>query len=344
MENMNMLDHFSSIIEEDLKKQLKKMVRDGEQYHPFAGKALRSLEEYLLRQGRRIASSSTLIVYNGYTSQIDDRIITAGSGIELYRHSILAHDDIADAEMFRRGGRTLHKLFEEGYDEHFGIGTAIFAGNILYSLSLETMLQSSFDDDKQKEVVDLLASGYKDVNESQILDLLFEYKTPTIEEWSAMASKRAASLFKTSMLAGAILASAPKGDLTLLKDASRHIGYAFDIQDDIIDTFADQEEYGRVPGGDLLKRKKPLHIILAAQREPSIASLIEGHAEVAELDISRIRKLIRDCGALDEAKSISRQHGKEAKELILRTEMNQDAKGSLIALIDYVEESLDWYR
>lgn len=344
MENMNVLDRFSSIIEDDLKKQLKKMVKEGEGYHPFAGDVLRSLEEYLLRQGRRIASSSTLMVYNGYTSQIDDRIIRAGSSIELYRHSILAHDDIADAEMFRRGGKTLHKLFEEGYDEHFGIGTAIFAGNMLYSFSLQTMLQSGFDDDKLKDVVNLLASGYKDVNESQILDLLFEYKTPTVEEWSAMASKRAASLFRASMLAGAILASAPKRDLTLLEHASRHIGYAFDIQDDIIDTFAVKEEYGREPGGDLLKRKKPLHIILAMQKEPSIASLIEGGTDVAEVDILRIRELIRDCGALDEAKSISRQHGKEAKELISLTEMDQGTKGSLIALINYVEESLDWYR
>jgi len=245
---MNTLDRFSSIIEEDLRKQLKKRVKDEEQYHPFAGKVLRSLEEYLLRQGRRIASSSTLIVYNGYTSQIDDRIIRVGSGIELYRHSILVHDDIADAEMFRRGGKTLHKLFEEGYDEHFGIGTAIFAGNMLYSFSLETMLQSGFDGDKLKDVVDLLASGYKDVNESQVLDLLFEYKTPTVEEWSAMASKRAASLFKTSMLTGAILASAPKRDLTLLKDASRHIGYAFDIQDDIIDTFAQKRSMAESQG------------------------------------------------------------------------------------------------
>lgn len=80
------------------------------------------------------------------------------------------------------------------------------------------------------------------------------------------------------------------------------------------------------------------------QKEPSIASLIEGGTDVAEVDILRIRELIRDCGALDEAKSISRQHGKEAKELISLTEMDQGTKGSLIALINYVEESLDWYR
>jgi len=80
------------------------------------------------------------------------------------------------------------------------------------------------------------------------------------------------------------------------------------------------------------------------QKDPSISSLIEGGTDVAELDILRIRELIRDCGALDEAKSISRKHAKEAKELISLTGNGSRYKGSLIALINYVEGSLDWYK
>lgn len=36
-----------------------------------------------------------------------------------------------------------------------------------------------------------------------------------------------------------------------------NIGYAFDIQDDIIDTFAAEQQYGRPPGGDVARGKKP---------------------------------------------------------------------------------------
>jgi geranylgeranyl diphosphate synthase type II len=86
------------------------------------------------------------------------------------------------------------------------------------------------------------------VNESQVLDLLFEYKTPDVNEWYVMASKRAASLFKASLLVGAVLADASEKDLRLLGEAAEHIGYCFDIQDDIIDTFASEEQYGRRPG------------------------------------------------------------------------------------------------
>ena len=344
MDYTNMLDSFGGIIEEDLKRQLKRIAKEGMDYHPSVGQAYKAIEDYLLRGGRRLASCSTLIVYKGYKGQIDDKIVKAGSGIELYRHSILAHDDIVDAEMSRRGGKTLHRLLEEGKDERFGIGSAIFAGNMLYALALESILQSGFDDGKLKDVVSLLSSDYKNVNESQILDLLFEYKEPSIEEWNVMTSKRASSLFRTSMLTGAILASAPAKDRILLEDAAKHIGFAFDIQDDIIDTFASEEQYGREPGGDILKRKKPLHVILAMQKERTMAAMMSGNHEIAKEDIPGIRELIRGCGALDEAKSISRAHAKEAERLIVLTDMSSDTKEFFIALINYVVESLDWYK
>jgi geranylgeranyl pyrophosphate synthase len=285
-----------------------------------------------------------LIVYRGYTDQTDDRIIKACTGIELYRHSILVHDDIVDAEMLRRGGKTLHKLLEEHYDGRFGIGSSIFAGNMLYSYAIKAVLESGFDNNKLTEVIDLLSSDYRDVNESQILDLLFEYKEPSVDEWRTMASKRASSLFRTSMLTGAILASAPEKDKIILEDAAKHIGYAFDIQDDIIDTFASEEQYGREPGGDILKRKKPLHIILAMKKDRHIASIMKSHENLTVEDVVSIKESIRSCGALDEAKSISREHGEEAEKLISRTDMNCEAKEFFISFINYVEESLDWYK
>jgi len=344
MDYVKTLESLSSLVDENLKEQIEHEVAEGEKYHPFVGEVCRAIGDYVLRGGVRMSACSTLIVYKGYTGQTDEPIIKVSSGIDLYRHSILAHDDIADAELFRRGGRTLHKIFEEKFDEHFGIGTAIFAGNVLYSLSLDAIMRSGFEQSKLIEATNLLASGYKEVNESQMLDLLFEYKTPDVAEWSVMTSKRAVSLFKTSLLMGAIMASAPAKDLPLLGNAALHMGYAFDIQDDIIDTFATKEQYGREPGGDLLKRKKPLHMILAMQKDPRIASIIEGKAEIKESDVPRITAMIRDCGALDEAKSIIREHGKEAKRLIALTEMNREAKEVFTALIEYVEESLDWYK
>ena len=101
-------------------------------------------------------------------------------------------------------------------------------------------------------------------------------------------------------------------DYTMIVDAARHIGFAFDIQDDIIDTFATEEQYGRVPCGDIGKRKKPLHVILALQKEKRLAAIMREERSLEDSEIKYVQSLIRDCGALDEAKSISREHAGRA--------------------------------
>jgi geranylgeranyl pyrophosphate synthase len=343
MDYIKVLDNLGSIIEEELRKQFTYIIEESQEYHPFIVDVYKAIEEFVLRNGKRLASCSTLMVYKGYRNQIDTKIVKACSAIELYRHCILVHDDIVDADTLRRGGKTLHKILEECYDERFGNGSAIFVGNILYSLALRTILESGFENNKLIEVMELFSSGYKDVNESQILDLLFEYKEPTVNEWRTMVSKRASSLFRVSMLTGAMLASAPKKDISILENAAKHIGHAFDIQDDIIDTFASKEQYGREPCGDILKGKKPLHIIIAIERDRRIVSLMKDSDKLRE-KIADIKDFIKNCGALDVAKSISREHVKEATKLISMTEMSTEAKEFFVSFIRYIDESLDWYK
>lgn len=332
----NTLDKYGGIIEQELKNFFKSVVEEAYTYHPFVGDLYKVLEEFVLRKGKRLASCSTLMAYKGY-NEIDEKIIRVCCGIEIYRHCILIHDDLVDLDEMRRGDRTVHKLFEDEHDERFGFGCAVFAGNIAYSLALQAIASSGFRD-KLSEVYRLLFSGYKDVNESQILDLLFEYTNPNVDEWKVMASKRAASLFETTILTGAMLGNAPKNDITFLKNAANYIGYAFDIQDDLIDTFASEEQYGRKPGGDLLRGKKPLHIILTSERENSLPE------KMKSFEIDEIRELIKRCGALEEVKKVSKAYANSAREEIMKTSMSKEAKNFFTSFIDYIVESLDWYK
>ena len=338
----DVLDDFGGIIEKDLTKQLDLAVKAAREYHPFMAEVYEAMREFVLREGRRLASCSTLMVYMGYAGGIDDRIVRACSGVELYRHSILVHDDIVDVEDLRRGGETLHRTFGKSFGERFGGGTALFAGNILCALGLQAILESGFESDEVAKVARLISSEFRDVNESQILDQFFEHKEPSRAEWSVMASKRASSLFRASLLTGAILARAPEKDIEKLAGAGEHIGYAFDIQDDIIDTFATKEQYGRDPCGDISKRKKPLHIVLALERDRRLAALLGKGS--AGINVVEIQSLIRDSGALEAAKSVSRDHAKEAEMLVLQTGMGDETKDFFVSFIRYVGESLEWYR
>lgn len=343
-----LLDRYGKLVDKKLEEFLAGQIEKGKGYHPFIGDLYSKIQEYVLRKGKRLASCSTLLTYKGYAGELDDRILNVCTGIELFRHSILIHDDLVDQDELRRGGRAFHGLFDEERDRRFGEGTAIFTGNAMYALALQALRDSGFPAGKISEVLRLLEDGYRAVNESQVLDLLFEFETPNVEEWWAMASRRAAALFRTTILAGAILGGAPEGDLNLLKEAAVHIGYAFDIQDDIIDTFASEEQYGRPPGGDLIHGKKPLHVVyamkLAGGKGLRILTDLAGKRGLTREELEAAREVIRESGALDAAKDESRKHAKAAKELVAKTGMGDETKGFFSSFISYIEQSLNWYK
>ncbi len=342
------MDHYTTVISGKLEKHFKSLKDAAKRYHPFMLKTYENLEEYVLRKGKRLASCSTLIVYKGYTGEVDEKIFNVCVGIELYRHCILIHDDLVDEDEVRRGGKSFHKLFPDVHGPRFGGGIAIFTGDAMYALSLEAILKSGFGGEALDKVIQLLVKDYRDVNESQGLDLLFEHKEPDVEEWYTMASKRASSLFKTTLLTGAILGDAPEEDMRVLEEAAANIGYAFDIQDDIIDTFATEQQYGRPPGGDMARGKKPLHLIYALRAagpdELKVIKNILSKGEITSENLETMRAMIRKTGALGAAKERSIEHARKAIELIDRTKMSEKSKEFFTAFIDYIVQSLEWYK
>lgn len=342
------LEEYGLLIEDKLEKTFSKTIREAESYHPFIKDVYTSLREFTLRRGKRLASCSTLLTYKGYAGVVDEKILNVCTGIEMYRQSILVHDDLVDMEEMRRGGETINKFFTEKYDKRLGEGVAVFLGNIAYSLAVQTIMDSGFSTEKVAEALSLLSEGYREVNESQVLDLLFEYRDVDVEEWRTMASKRAASLFKVIMVMGGTLAGAPGEDLKLLEKAAVNIGYAFDIQDDIIDTFASEEQYGRPPCGDLKLGKKPLHIIYALKpSDPEALRVLKGlrgRKSLGGEEVETVRNLVRRTGGLDDAKRDSKKHAEEARSLMAATSMSGEVKEFFESLINYIENSLDWYK
>ena len=344
----DVLDFYNSLIEKKLKSYFSHLIQIAHIHHPIMKKVYGNLSEFSQRKGKRLASCSTLLLYKGYTDDIDENILNVCAGIELYRHSILVHDDLIDKDNFRRGGESFHKIFSTFYDRRFGQGLAIFGGNILYSLSLQYILKSGFPLGKINKVLNLFAEGYCEVNDSQILDLLFEYTDPDIIEWSTMLHKRAASLFKVSILTGAILGGAKEHDIDLLREIAKNIGCSFDIQDDIIDTFATKEQYGRKPGKDIVLGKKPLHIIIMRQKankdERDLLNHVKHKGYITKSQLESIKKSIKRTGALKIAKEKSKKHVEITKNLIGQTDMNNEIKDFFFSFIQYIEKSLDWYK
>ncbi|MBN2517393.1 MAG: polyprenyl synthetase family protein [Candidatus Altiarchaeota archaeon] len=312
------LDEYTSLVEAELEKffaRKKVLARD---YDARIEQLYEDLRNYVLRKGKRLMSASVLLTYEGYTGEIDEKALTACVAIELYRHGILVHDDLVDEDVERRGGKT----FQRVYDEKI----ALFAGNILNALAFEALY------DLDPQALSSLVRDYLYVNESQVLDYLFEKDVPLLSEWESMASKRAPSVFRATLLTGAILAKAPGGEIKLLEEAATHIGFAFDIQDDLIGLYNQENN-------DVDREKKPLHIVYAYQL------MGDGFDTIFKSrDVGAIKAAVRDSGALEATKRASREHAIKAISLIERTSMNDKTKKFYSDFINFIIESLDWYK
>ena len=98
--------------------------------------------------------------------------------------------------------------------------------------------------------------------EGQQWDMSFE-KCNLIseEEYINMISLKTAALIGFSMELGALLAGAPIAIATELNEIGTLVGIGFQLKDDLLDLYADQGEFGKQIGGDIISNKKTFLLI-----------------------------------------------------------------------------------
>ena len=73
-----------------------------------------------------------------------------------------------------------------------------------------------------------------------------------------MIRLKTAVLLAASLKTGAIIAGADIVDCNHIYDFGINIGLAFQIKDDLLDVYGDQEKFGKVSGGDIIAGKKTI--------------------------------------------------------------------------------------
>jgi len=168
----------------------------------------------------------------------------------------LIHDDLPamDDDDFRRGKPSCHRVFGEGI--------AILAGDALltYAFELLTSLAKPRGPFAEELVLRMLvrissAIGTKGLIGGQVVDLESENKKVDLVTLEFIHKNKTAALFKTAMVAGAILGNGSKKQLAAIELYADAFGLAFQITDDILDVKGDFALLGKEVGSDEKKHK-----------------------------------------------------------------------------------------
>ncbi len=205
------------------------------------------------------------------------------AGMEMIHTHSLIHDDLPalDNDDYRRGRLTTHKVYGEAM--------GILSGVALLNYAYETMLQAfaMAETLQQKEaVIDALQvmaekTGIHGMLGGQSVDVENDGKALEKDMLDYIYENKTAALIEASMMTGAILAGADAEQVSVIEQAAKRIGLAFQIQDDILDVTSTDEELGKPVHSDEKNHKVTYVTIFGTEK--AAAQVAGLSAEAVEL-------------------------------------------------------------
>lgn len=205
--------------------------------------------------GKRLRPLLLLLSYNLFSDEIENALPSAVA-IEIFHNFTLLHDDIMDKAAVRRNQPTVHIKFDEN--------SAILSGDAMAFLAYKFLFEK--ETKGLVNVVKLFSETAIEVCEGQQFDMDFENRLDVAEvEYMEMIRLKTAVLLACSLKAGALLANSDGEIANQLYEVGINMGLAFQLQDDLLDSFGDQKTFGKKIGGDILSNKKTYLLIKALE-------------------------------------------------------------------------------
>ena len=200
--------------------------------------------------GKRFRSSLALMATDLFSNQ-PLLAINEAIAIELFHNFTLIHDDIMDKAPIRRNLPAVHKKWDENI--------AILTGDLLYAIVNQLLSNSPSQSPTLHQIFQQTAV---EVCEGQSLDMEFEkLEIISINDYLKMIQLKTAVLVACSLKMGALIGGASEKDAQLLYDFGFNLGTSFQIHDDILDVFPNENNFGKQVGGDIIEKKKTILFI-----------------------------------------------------------------------------------
>ena len=245
--------------------------------------------------GKRIRPVLVLCACDAVGGQIENAL-DAAVGLEILHNFTLVHDDIMDNAAARRGRPTVHTRWDSN--------VAILAGDVLLGLAYRSLLKSNTT--CIREVSSIFTEGVVEVCEGQAYDKEFETRRRvSLDEYLLMIRKKTGTMVAVAMEVGAILGNGSDAERAALKTYGELVGEAFQVQDDLLDVVADEKQFGKTIGGDIVEGKKTFLLITALQRAKGedkrlLQKLVE-EGGVPKARVNRVRQIFISTGAVEAA-------------------------------------------
>ncbi len=158
-----------------------------------------------------------------------DNLIQLASAVELLHKASLAHDDLVDGDMLRRGRSSFHAVF--------GSERAVVMGDLLVAMAHDVVerMRPILPAGMHAEVHFRFNKAHLDLCRGELLELAAELRgRPLTPDYvDRVIEGKTASLMEQSMALGAVMAGAPAACVDALACYGRCMGFVFQTINDI---------------------------------------------------------------------------------------------------------------
>lgn len=274
--------------------------------------------------GKRIRPVLTLLCAAGSGAPWR-RALPAAAAIELLHNFTLVHDDIQDASPTRRGRPTVWQLW--------GIPQAINCGDSMFALS-HTALYRLEQQGVDADIIVRASRRFDDtcmaLTLGQHRDMNFETQLSVSEdEYMQMIGGKTAALLALCGELGSLIGGADDERVNHYTEFCRNLGLAFQIKDDVLGIWGDEEEIGKSAATDIATRKKTLPVLHGLARSKKLRSLYAAENGDDDQFVGEVVSILDDIGAHEFSQAEAARYSQRALDHLEAAAPEGDAATAL---------------
>ncbi len=234
--------------------------------------------------GKRLRPMFVLIACGLFRDDVSG-CLPAAAAVEMFHNFTLLHDDIMDNAPLRRGRPSVWSKWNTN--------VATLSGDSMMIYSYAELARTK--PDKLSAVMEYFNEAAIKVCEGQQYDMDFEEcDDVTLQEHISMIELKTSALFVGAVSMGAVVGGASAEDIGYLRDFAMEFGIAFQMQDDLLDSYGDSR-LGKTVGGDILEGKKTFLKMnaMAAANSDDRTELAMIHKDIRYTPEEKIKKVLQ---------------------------------------------------
>lgn len=282
--------------------------------------------KYILESGgKRLRPLITMNICD-ILSNDSIKALPASASLEIFHNFTLAHDDIMDNSLMRRGRETLHSKWN--------INTGILSGDVMLIISYEFL--KKYDDLIYIELSKQLIETSRLLCEGQQYDIDFSSQDIVAEDkYFKMIQNKTAELIACSYKFGGIVSNTKDINKQILYEIGLNLGIAFQLEDDLLDCFGDEKKFGKRIGGDIIEKKKTLLYIntiqnLSKNQRIEFEKTFYSDELNEKSKINVIKTFYQDSGSVDYLKQKVKEYSDKASYNISQLDLDTDKKDQIL--------------